>query len=451
VNQRVQRRTLATMVSLRGRLLMCAMCASTLGGCDSDPLGGDPDAHCSGKCDDPNAAQALVRVGDFEFCLVPPVHQDNTSSMQIPSPNLGNIEVLAELARLAYTEPAVLGPELHDLGFGSSQDAEWLVDCAEDVDELRAVLAEDPDVDAFDEASLSDCANDWAEDNEPDVDAFERFVHSTPHPERKLDFLSAQYDVAASDEFVRGSTQVFWAEHEREPWVVVSFRGTEFPDAKDLWTDANFGQVPARFGAVHGGFSEALDSVMPQLETRLEALPAGTEIWVTGHSLGGALASLFTAELLEHVDGGAHYRVAGMTTFGSPRVGNGDFVRRVKTLAGQQVVSLHRVANMSDSVVGFDPITEVPFSNTFGQDFDHVGVELELFEDGHIGYTDPAFNMGLELGGIPFLQDAIDRVREKVVEVLSEAFPHSLVQYRDRLTTAIGADDHDEYRRCSAR
>lgn len=427
------------------------MGALPLSGCDSESAALGPDTACSGKCDDPTAVPYLVRVGDLEFCLAPPVHADNASSTQIPSPNLGNIEVLAELATLAYAEPATLGPELQSLGFGSVEDAQWLADCAEDIDQLRAALAGNTDVDPFDDPALTECARDWAAANSSDVDAFERFAHGTAHPDRTLDFLSAEYDVAASDEFVRGSTQVFWAEHIDEPWVVVSFRGTEFPDANDLWTDANFGQVPAEFGAVHGGFADALDSVLPQLQTRLDALPSDTMIWVTGHSLGGALASLFAAELLEQVDAGARYQIAGMTTFGSPRVGDGAFTRRVTTLAGQQVVSLHRIANMSDGVIGFDPITEVPFSNTFGQEFDHVGVELQLFEDGRIEYTDPAFNAGFELGGFAFLQEAIDRVRDKLVEVLSDAFPHALVQYRGRLSEAINADEHPEFRRCDGR
>jgi triacylglycerol lipase len=53
-------------------------------------------------------------------------------------------------------------------------------------------------------------------------------------------------------------------------------------------------------------------------------LPANCRIWLTGHSLGGALASLTAVRL-----GG---RASGLYTFGAPRIGDAVFAARVGSL-----------------------------------------------------------------------------------------------------------------------
>jgi hypothetical protein len=120
--------------------------------------------------------------------------------------------------------------------------------------------------------------------------------------------------------------------------VILAFRGTENPlieavnGVQDLISDITIAlsAVPAEWEpawadpdrpiAVHMGFKLALDLVYEQIRD-LVLDHIGTQdkaLWVTGHSLGGALASL-TAYRLEHVD---DIDVRGIHTFGSPRVGN---------------------------------------------------------------------------------------------------------------------------------
>ncbi|MBK8815391.1 MAG: lipase family protein [Methylococcaceae bacterium] len=67
---------------------------------------------------------------------------------------------------------------------------------------------------------------------------------------------------------------------------------------------------------VHPGFAKALQSVWTQLQTRLTT--NNKPLWVTGHSLGGAIATLLAYQLPE--------RVAALYTFGSPCVGTEEFV-----------------------------------------------------------------------------------------------------------------------------
>ncbi|KAL6049195.1 C2 domain-containing protein [Balamuthia mandrillaris] len=63
------------------------------------------------------------------------------------------------------------------------------------------------------------------------------------------------------------------------------------------------------------------------------------EIWITGHSLGGALATLFTAKLLLDYPQ-INKRIGGLVTFGQPRLGDIHFARfmeeRLMTTKGRQ-------------------------------------------------------------------------------------------------------------------
>jgi triacylglycerol lipase len=66
----------------------------------------------------------------------------------------------------------------------------------------------------------------------------------------------------------------------------------------------------------------------------LLAAIAGTEcrqLWLTGHSLGGALAMLAANELFSRAERGAA-PIAGVYTFGQPRVGNAGFRDAYDTL-----------------------------------------------------------------------------------------------------------------------
>jgi triacylglycerol lipase len=119
--------------------------------------------------------------------------------------------------------------------------------------------------------------------------------------------------------------------------VIVALRGTEFfvpgrdQDLRmalqairgtilDSVTDVRFGLVeapdPAR-GRVHAGFLAALDEIFDDLRD----LPLGDRaLWLTGHSLGGALAILAAARLPPG-------RVQGVYTFGAPSVGDARFAK----------------------------------------------------------------------------------------------------------------------------
>mmetsp|Transcript_17213 Transcript_17213/g.69741 ORF Transcript_17213/g.69741 Transcript_17213/m.69741 type:complete len:642 (+) Transcript_17213:567-2492(+) len=122
--------------------------------------------------------------------------------------------------------------------------------------------------------------------------------------------------------------------------LVVAFRGTTTLRNMKLDVKISWSQVGNVFKAlenntahsckrakVHSGFSKAYKGISSQLKSKLYASgdAKSLPILVTGHSLGGALATLFAFDLvLDDSDVGKRLSV---TTFGSPKVGNNYFRR----------------------------------------------------------------------------------------------------------------------------
>ena len=99
--------------------------------------------------------------------------------------------------------------------------------------------------------------------------------------------------------------------------VVIAFRGTEFSSLADWKTDAyiRFFEDPF-LGNVHTGFNNAYQDVRSDVENVLQQ-SAGKTIWVTGHSLGGAMAVICATRIKQQRLGQPR-----IVTFGQPRVGD---------------------------------------------------------------------------------------------------------------------------------
>jgi pimeloyl-ACP methyl ester carboxylesterase len=150
--------------------------------------------------------------------------------------------------------------------------------------------------------------------------------------------------------------------------AIVAFRGTQPNQPLDVWSDIDFPLVDwiESGERVHEGFRDALShSVVERLLARLNALP-NRSVWLTGHSLGAALATLFADRFPSF---------AGLYTFGSPRVGDPAFA-----LGFNQ-----RHAGRSFRYVNHrDVVTQVPAMEMFGARYAHVDRELHINGDGRI-------------------------------------------------------------------
>jgi triacylglycerol lipase len=165
--------------------------------------------------------------------------------------------------------------------------------------------------------------------------------------------------------FEGASTACYVAYTDRA--VIVAFRGTEVIkpggarptlDAlrrvfADICTDARIRLIDdaaaAYGGSVHCGFHGALEEVWATLRACLDALRgraregmAPRTIWLTGHSLGAALATLAACRLEPE-------RVQGLYTFGSPLVGDETFARAFR------LANAFRIVNNNDVVTCLPP------------------------------------------------------------------------------------------------
>jgi len=98
---------------------------------------------------------------------------------------------------------------------------------------------------------------------------------------------------------------------------VVAFRGTQ--DLRNWLTDLDCAYTQFGNVRIHRGFHQALASVRQDLAAEIAAAPY-QRLWLTGHSLGGALAMLCALAW--------EGAVAGVYTFGQPRVGDAAFCAR---------------------------------------------------------------------------------------------------------------------------
>ncbi len=131
--------------------------------------------------------------------------------------------------------------------------------------------------------------------------------------------------------------------------TVVVFRGTDFEEVSDWLANIGRSAVQTEHGNAHRGFYNAYQSMKAQVDAVLRE--RNTEhLWVTGHSLGGALALFCAYDLIESEG----YNVNGLMTFGQPMVARMDFADHVNTIL------VHRYARF---VNGEDIVPKVPSSH----------------------------------------------------------------------------------------
>jgi hypothetical protein len=124
--------------------------------------------------------------------------------------------------------------------------------------------------------------------------------------------------------------------------VLVSFRGTN--NVGNWLSNLNVLYTTRNYGTVHRGFLGALQVVEPQLRSALANLNE-RKLLLTGHSLGGALATIAAAEWQEQLP------ISWMYTYGQPAVGKSNF---------QNFFAQHYAGNLFRFVNNDDIVPRVP-------------------------------------------------------------------------------------------
>jgi predicted lipase len=171
--------------------------------------------------------------------------------------------------------------------------------------------------------------------------------------------------------------------------IILAFRGSERPTSLDGVLDwlrnANIPTVPFSDYAdsapastkIHHGFADGLRDVLGKITRHLAELdPESTRtLWITGHSLGGALA---VAAALQFTFDSRHRRtISGLYTYGQPRVANPALCTALDHALGTRY---QRVVNH------LDIITRLPSRGIF-KTYDHAGQVVYLRADGTADFT----------------------------------------------------------------
>lgn len=162
---------------------------------------------------------------------------------------------------------------------------------------------------------------------------------------------------------------------DRKTYQYWAFRGSN--DLKDVLTDISAYKVKRdRFeGKLHNGFIDSWESLRPFV---LDKVSKTKNVYVTGHSLGAAIATLCATELKVN-----KINLKPVYTFGQPRIGNSDWKKYFDSTG----VNLTRIVN------GYDAVARVPKLFYY-----HVGTPFYM-QDGKVLKSQPTLFTGFNVFG----------------------------------------------------
>lgn len=217
------------------------------------------------------------------------------------------------------------------------------------------------------------------------------------------DYDIEYYSYAGADVFV----------FENASDMIIACRGTEVKQISDVKADLSISKTKATQGKIHIGFNHYVDKIWNSIFTRAcDAKDNNKKLWITGHSLGAAMATIIAVRLTENT---ASQTPEALFTYGSPRVGDRTFINYCNGLS----FSHHRWVNDGDIV------TKIPFAPFFY----HCGIMHHIAESGEI-----TLNYERQSSIIKILKMLSPRIAVKTLT--GDVKDHSSDLYRMHLFTA---------------
>ena len=200
-------------------------------------------------------------------------------------------------------------------------------------------------------------------------------------------------------------TQAFVAANDKN--IIVSFRGTEADKMDDILTDLKVSFIDTKHGKIHAGFYTAVKLIIDDIYETVKAYrDQNQNLWVTGHSLGAALATLGAVFLQD-----SKQFVNGVYTFGQPRVGDETFAKKFNIRFKKRTF---RVVNNSDIV------TRVPMRS---MGYSHIGTHIYLDTDGELHIDE---ELTWWFGFTDRVKGRLETFKEKCIDDVSD---HSMDNY----------------------
>lgn len=176
--------------------------------------------------------------------------------------------------------------------------------------------------------------------------------------------------------------QALWL--DSKDLIVLSIRGTEQDSMIDWKTDlATSFQLNHKYLSfwkknIHSGYERSLEIMNQWLNAKIEFIfqkyphASNIPVYITGHSMGGALATIAMTSLIERnktVPFEKRLNLKSVYSFAAPRIGNINYAQYFDKLANESHVNFFRIVNKNDFV------TRAPCI-----DYVHFGSYLQIIE-----------------------------------------------------------------------
>ena len=171
------------------------------------------------------------------------------------------------------------------------------------------------------------------------------------HPSNQIERLLNQAGFTLIDSVLVKNTFCFLAKSDQ--CFVLLFRGTQFGNKHDAKTDLNFPLIEYELNSkVHRGFLNAFEMVWDSIQNCISACTDHMPFYISGHSLGAALAVLAHTRLKKLISNPIQ-----TYTFGSPRIGDQFFKQSCEQLNINRVtLCCDLVAHLPPRALGFQGV-----------------------------------------------------------------------------------------------